>query len=236
VRPALLLLLSVFAAPLVAQTAAPDSLFTLREEMVPMRDGKRLYTAMLIPRNATAPLPFLMMRTPYGAKGDATAQYVTRVNGEMLADGYIFVFQDIRGLHQSEGAFVMNRPPRPAGSTESDESTDTWDTIDWLVKNVTPNNGRVGMLGVSYPGWTTAIAGLDPHPALKAISPQALAVAVCCANSSETAEAVLQLVLPLNCTHTSRRYFARLKLEYTITPSTISTKTMPQRTGFFMIS
>jgi putative CocE/NonD family hydrolase len=173
VRRSLLLFLTILAAPLASQAAPADSLFTLREEMIPMRDGKRLYTAMLIPRNAAAPLPFLMMRTPYGAKGDATAQYVTRVNGEMLADGYIFVFQDIRGLHQSEGQFVMNRPPRPAGSSESDESTDTWDTIDWLVKHVTPNNGRVGMLGVSYPGWTTAIAGLDPHPALKAISPQA---------------------------------------------------------------
>ncbi|MEP6744598.1 MAG: CocE/NonD family hydrolase, partial [Gemmatimonadota bacterium] len=168
-----LLLLFALAAPLAGQSAAPDSAFTRREEMIPMRDGKRLFTVMLIPKNARVPLPFLMSRTPYGAVGNADQQYVMRVYGELAADGYIFVFQDIRGLNKSEGQFVMNRPPRPSGSTASDESTDTWDTIDWLVKNVTPNNGRVGMLGVSYPGWTTAIAGLDPHPALRAISPQA---------------------------------------------------------------
>ena len=138
-----------------------------------MRDGKRLFTVMLIPQNSSAPLPFLMVRTPYGASDNASVQWVARVYGELIPDGYIFVFQDIRGLHGSEGQFEMNRPPRPAGSTASDESTDTWDTIDWLVKHVTPNNGRMGMLGVSYPGWTTAIAGLDPHPALRAISPQA---------------------------------------------------------------
>ncbi len=172
-RSIFVVLLTLLAAPLAAQVTPPDSGFTRREEMIPMRDGKRLFTVMLIPRNATAPLPFLMMRTPYGASNDADPQWVTRVYGELMPDGYIFVFQDIRGLNKSEGQFEMNRPPRPAGSTISDESTDTWDTIDWLVGHVTPNNGRVGMLGVSYPGWTTAIAGYDPHPALRAISPQA---------------------------------------------------------------
>src|SRR5207302_4603345 len=90
---------------------------------------------------------------------------------ELADDGYIFVFQDLRGRHKSEGAFVMNRPPR-ASPSAIDEGTDAYDTIDWLVKNV-PNNGRVGMFGVSYDGWTTAIALLEPHPALKAASPQA---------------------------------------------------------------
>ena len=169
ILPTILLL----AAPLVAQAPAADSVFSRREEMIPMRDGKRLYTVMLIPTKASRPLPLLMSRTPYGARGNADPRYVMRVYGELAADGYIFVFQDIRGHNQSEGRFEMNRPPRPSGSTESDESTDTWDTIDWLVQHVTPNNGRVGMLGVSYPGWTTAIAGLDPHPALRALSPQA---------------------------------------------------------------
>ncbi len=172
-RRSLLTLLSLLTTPLAAQAPPPDTLFTRREEMIPMRDGKRLYTVMLIPTRASRPLPLLMSRTPYGARGNADPRYVMRIYGELAADGYIFVFQDIRGLNQSEGRFEMNRPPRPAGSTESDESTDTWDTIDWLVRHVTPNNGRVGMLGVSYPGWTTAIAGLDPHPALRALSPQA---------------------------------------------------------------
>ena len=169
ILPTILLL----AAALVAQAPAADSVFSRREEMIPMRDGKRLYTVMLTPTKAGRPLPLLMSRTPYGARGNADPRYVMRIYGELAADGYIFVFQDIRGLNQSEGRFEMNRPPRPSGSTESDESTDTWDTIDWLVQHVTPNNGRVGMLGVSYPGWTTAIAGLDPHPALRALSPQA---------------------------------------------------------------
>jgi uncharacterized protein len=91
---------------------------------------------------------------------------------ELARDGYIIVLQDIRGRHQSEGAFVMNRPER-RDSTGTDESTDTYDTIDWLLRNVPNNNGRVGVFGVSYPGWLTAVAGIGPHPALKALSPQA---------------------------------------------------------------
>ena len=161
--------------PCAAQSPAPDSVFTRREEMIPMRDGVKLFTVILIPKQAAAPLPFLMTRTPYGVAG-TTGNGLASTNApfrELIADGYIFVLQDIRGMNRSEGRFLMNRPPRAAGSTASDESTDTWDTIDWLVKNVTPNNGRVGMMGISYPGWTTAIAGLDPHPALKALSPQA---------------------------------------------------------------
>ena len=179
-RPSFALIAFICAAaplrPSAAQSPAPaDSAFTRREEMIPMRDGVKLFTVILIPKQASAPLPFLMTRTPYGVAG-TTGNMVASVNApyrELIADGYIFVLQDIRGMNRSEGRFLMNRPPRAAGSTASDESTDTWDTIDWLVKNVTPNNGRVGMMGISYPGWTTAIAGLDPHPALKALSPQA---------------------------------------------------------------
>ena len=115
-RSSLVLLLAFVASPLAAQGPAPDTLFTRREEMIPMRDGKRLFTVTVIPRNSSAPLPFLMVRTPYGASDNASVQWVARVYGELIPDGYIFVFQDIRGLHGSEGEFVMNRPPRPAGN------------------------------------------------------------------------------------------------------------------------
>lgn len=174
-RRSLLLLFTLIASPLAAQVTAPDSGFVRREEMIPMRDGVKLFTVILIPKQATAPLPFLMTRTPYGVAG-VNGDRLANARGpyrELVTDGYIFVFQDIRGMYRSEGRFLMNRPPRPAGSTASDESTDTWDTIEWLTHQVTPNNGRVGMMGISYPGWTTTIAGLDPHPALKALSPQA---------------------------------------------------------------
>ena len=172
-RSLLLITALTVAAPVAARAQGADTLWTRREEMIPMRDGKRLHTVFLIPKRASEALPFIMIRTPYGADANATPGYLARPWKELADEGYIFVFQDIRGLYKSEGQFVMNRPPRGPGSDASDESTDTWDTIDWIVKNVTPNNGRVGMLGISYPGWTTAIAGLDPHPALRAISPQA---------------------------------------------------------------
>ena len=125
-----------------------------------------------MPRSQSGPLPIILKRTPYGIAGSAgnfNAYF------KALADeGYIFVFQDIRGKFGSEGDFVMQRPPRADGDTKSlDEGTDTYDTIEWLLKNVRNNNGRVGMLGISYDGWTTIVGALEPHPALKAISPQA---------------------------------------------------------------
>lgn len=172
-RSFLLMLLSLLPAPVPAQSAPADTVFTRREVMIPMRDGTKLFTVILFPTRAAGPLPFLMSRTPYGV-AEITGDRVAAGNyRDLVRDGYIFVFQDIRGMYRSEGRFLMNRPPRATGSTASDESTDTWDTIEWLVRNVAPNNGRVGMLGISYPGWTTAIAGLDPHPALRALSPQA---------------------------------------------------------------
>jgi len=146
--------------------------FDVREEMIPMRDGVRLHTKIFVPREPREPLPFIMLRTPYGIEGPE-GQFVTYLKA--LADeGYIFVFQDIRGKFGSEGTFVMQRPARRPGDTSAlDEGTDTYDTIEWLLHNVGPNNGRVGMLGVSYLGWTTIMGALEPHPALKAISPQA---------------------------------------------------------------
>ncbi len=165
---ALVLLATVFASAARAQQPAQpasggDSDYVRTEAMIPTRDGVRLFTVIVAPRDATGPLPILMERTPYGAAGAAR-------NSAVL--GYIVVFQDIRGRFGSEGMFEMNRPPH-SGHAGTDESTDTYDTIDWLVKNVPNNNGRVGVFGISYPGWLTAVAGIGAHPALKAISPQA---------------------------------------------------------------
>jgi putative CocE/NonD family hydrolase len=143
--------------------------------MIAMRDGARLHTVIYAPEAAEGPLPFILNRTPYGAGGDEKGHPKLATSYKELADeGYIFVFQDIRGRYGSEGKFVMMRPPRDANVPKAvDEGTDAYDTIDWLVRNVPGNNGRAGMLGVSYDGWLTVQALVDPHPALKAISPQA---------------------------------------------------------------
>ena len=151
-----------------------------RDAMIPMRDGAKLYTEIYTPRNPAGPLPFLMERTPYDARSGLSGfrptetGYSTRLHDhtELARAGYIIVLQDIRGRYRSEGQYVTLRAPRK-NDKESDESTDTWDTIDWLVKNVPGNNGRVGVLGISYGGFTTMRAMENPHPALKAASPQA---------------------------------------------------------------
>ncbi|MBN1291809.1 MAG: CocE/NonD family hydrolase, partial [Candidatus Latescibacteria bacterium] len=141
--------------------------------MITMRDGTSLYTLVYEPVTAVEPLPFMMMRTPYGVEG-RFKRYIDGLFKKMAEDGYIFVLQDIRGRYESEGQFVMMRPIRDRKQAEAiDECTDTFDTIEWLLNNIPDNNGRVGMTGVSYPGWLTAMALLDPHPALKAASPQA---------------------------------------------------------------
>jgi putative CocE/NonD family hydrolase len=142
---------------------------------IPMRDGVRLHTEIYVPKNSTEPLPFIFERTPYGVLDDPKgfANKLTAYS-EFIQEGYIFVFQDIRGRYKSEGKFVMFRQPRDRNDPEAtDESTDTYDTIDWLLKNVPRHNGRVGVLGISYGGWLTVMAMLDPHPALKAVSEQA---------------------------------------------------------------
>jgi len=168
---ALVLLSLLVPAALPAQARVADR-YDVRDVMIPMRDGVRLNTKILVPRNAPSALPFVLMRTPYGVAGEASS--LDGAFRELAEDGYIFVFQDIRGRFGSEGQFVMQRPARAPGDTTSlDEGTDTWDTIEWLLHNVPGNNGRVGMLGVSYDGWTTIMGALEPHPALKAISPQA---------------------------------------------------------------
>jgi putative CocE/NonD family hydrolase len=171
------------AAEIPAQFARPTEAadYEHKHVMIPMRDGVKLNTEIFIPKNATGPLPILYRRTPYGVNAlSIRAANLTGSLYELGQDGYVFAFQDIRGRHGSEGKFVMQRAPRcvqiPRCARDDnaiDESTVAYDTIDWLIKNVPSNNGRVGMFGVSYDGWTTAMALLDPHPALKAASPQA---------------------------------------------------------------
>ena len=160
----------------VAQTPAtpadPAAAFEKTEVLVPMRDGVKLHTVIFAPKNATGNLPLLLTRTPYGIAGAGGAFGTSYA--ELAEEGFIFAFQDIRGRFGSEGQFVMLRPPRDKRDAKAiDEGSDTYDTIEWMLKNVPRNNGRVGMLGVSYPGWLTVMAMLDPHPALKAVSPQA---------------------------------------------------------------
>ena len=149
--------------------------FEKLDVMIPMRDGARLHTEIYVPKNSSQPAPFIFERTPYGVTDDDSG--ITTKFGiyrEMVPAGYIFVFQDIRGRFKSEGQFLMLRRPRdPSDPHAIDEGTDTNDTIDWLLKNVPHNNGRVGLLGISYGGWLTVVAMLEPHPALKAVSEQA---------------------------------------------------------------
>ncbi len=169
---AALLLALWAAAALPQQPDSPGDRFTATDSMISMRDGVRLHTRIFVPKDQKGPLPFLLLRTPYGTK-NAADNFVTYLKA-LADDGYIFVFQDIRGKFESEGVFVMQRPARaPGDSALLDEGTDTYDTIAWLLRNVPRNNGRAGMLGVSYLGWTTIMGALEPHPALKAISPQA---------------------------------------------------------------
>jgi len=161
------------AANEVQDSSSPAPSFTKKEVQIAMRDGAKLHTAIYTPKRAAGPLPILMSRTPYGIDGMDAALASPSLK-YLIRDGYIFVFQDIRGRFTSEGKFVMLRPMRDKTKAKAiDESTDAYDTIDWLIKNVPNNNGRVGMLGTSYPGWLTVMAMLDPHPALKAVSPRA---------------------------------------------------------------
>ncbi|MFB3813924.1 MAG: CocE/NonD family hydrolase [Terriglobales bacterium] len=166
--------LRLAAVLVLTLTAFAQQPFNRSEVMVPMRDGVKLQTVILAPKDAKAPLPILLTRTPYGVPDEKGAAQLAERFPELIADGYIFVTQNIRGKFRSEGEFRMIRPLRdPRDPKATDESTDAYDTIEWLVKNVAGNNGRVGIWGVSYPGWTTVMALLSPHPALKAASEQA---------------------------------------------------------------
>jgi len=163
-----LLLLSLVV---ISQPAAPK--YTITQSMIPMRDGVRLNTQVFMPTRSDEKFPFLMIRTPYGI-GNLTSEQLAAAMRELTEDGYIVVQQDIRGRFKSEGQFVMLRQPRdPKDKKAIDESTDTYDTIEWLLKNVPNNNGRVGIAGTSYGAWLSVMAMLDPHPALKAVVEQA---------------------------------------------------------------
>jgi len=147
--------------------------YSRTEAMIPMRDGVKLYTQVDAPAHSTEPLPLLILRTPYGL-GDLKADQVATALTELSEDGYIIVRQDIRGRFKSEGQFVMLRQPRdPKDKNAIDESSDTYDTISWLLKNIPNNNGRAALAGTSYGAWLSVMGMLDPHPALKAIVQQA---------------------------------------------------------------
>ena len=153
--------------------------YTKRVEMIPMRDGVKLYTVIVIPKGATH-APILLTRTPYNAAGRASrnnSPYMldTLPQGDdvFVAAGYIRVFQDVRGKYGSEGGYLMTPPPvGPLNSSGADDTTDAYDTIDWLVKNIPESNGRVGMIGSSYEGFTVVMALIHPHPALKVAAPE----------------------------------------------------------------
>jgi uncharacterized protein len=157
------------AAPIHAQTT-----YERRELTIPVRDGIRLFAVALIPKTPQQSLPILLIRTPFGAAGEFRSAELPAQYQELGEDGYIFVTEDIRGRFGSGGDFVSLRPQHDGRSPQgTDESTDAYDTIEWLVKNLPNNNGKVGVLGISYRGWLAALAGVNPHPAVKAISPQA---------------------------------------------------------------
>jgi uncharacterized protein len=160
---------------------APDAAndYVKRVVEIPMRDGTRLHTVIVIPRHAHH-APMLLTRTPYNADGRAARSEASTMRDmlpqgdEVFVDaGYIRVFQDVRGKYGSEGDYVMTRPLRgPLNDSKVDHSTDAWDTIDWLVKNVPESNGKVGMIGSSYEGFTVVMALVNPHPALKVAAPE----------------------------------------------------------------
>jgi putative CocE/NonD family hydrolase len=154
-----------------------QSHYQKREFRISMRDGVTLFTAVYIPKDASRKYPIMLFRTPYSVRpyGEDTYPESLGPSKRFAEEGFIFALQDVRGRFMSEGEFVNMTPHRPAkhGSSDIDESTDTYDTIEWLVRNIDENNGRVGMWGISYPGFYAAAGMIDAHPALKAVSPQA---------------------------------------------------------------
>ncbi|HYC89214.1 MAG TPA: CocE/NonD family hydrolase [Thermoanaerobaculia bacterium] len=181
-----LLLSLLLALPLFAQSEIPSTFSPVtdafdherREVKIPMRDGVKLHAVVIIPKGVTA-APIILTRTPYGAdkptkqmSSPHVAMTLPMADESLLRAGYIRVYQDVRGRYESEGDYIMTLPVRgELNRWKVDQATDTYDTIDWLVKNVKGNNGRVGITGVSYPGWLTLMGIVEPHPALKAAVP-----------------------------------------------------------------
>jgi putative CocE/NonD family hydrolase len=170
-------LITIVPAIVQAQTEADvKAHYTKMEQMIPMRDGVNLFTSIYIPKDTSQKYPIMLDRTPYSVGPYGADKYRTSLGPDDLfaKEGYIFVYQDVRGRWMSEGEFEDVRPyiPNKTGK-QIDETSDTYDTVDWLIKNIPNNNGRVGVYGISYPGFYTSMAGIDNHPAIKAISPQA---------------------------------------------------------------
>ncbi|WP_375745031.1 CocE/NonD family hydrolase [Corallococcus interemptor] len=165
------------ASPEDERAAYVRSHFTKYEVRIPMRDGVKLFTTFYVPNDASPQkrYPVLLTRTPYSVGPYGAGRYPKTLSLPAFEkEGFIFAFQDVRGRYMSEGEFVNVRPHRDTKrGKEVDESSDTYDTLDWLVKRVPHNNGKVGMWGVSYPGFYTSAGAIDSHPALKAVSPQA---------------------------------------------------------------
>jgi uncharacterized protein len=159
---------------------APDSIvYDMRFYMIPMRDGTLLNTVVISPRDQAVPYPVLLTRTPYGTgyfhpQDSLVTLHKSYPYYSMALEGYIFVLQDVRGKYKSQGYMEIHQPLiHQTKKGAVDESTDTWDTIDWLIHNVKNNNGKAGIVGISYPGWLALAGSVDPHPALKASSEQA---------------------------------------------------------------
>ena len=183
--PATLLAAALFLAWLSPASAQPPAEtakyirehFTKAEHKVPVRDGVHLFTSVYSPKDTSRKYPILMMRTPYsvGPYGKDVYRKALGPSREFLTQGYIFVYQDVRGRYMSEGTFANMRPQidHKKSARDVDESTDTYDTIEWLLKNVPNHNGKVGLYGISYPGFYAAAGMIDAHPALRAVSPQA---------------------------------------------------------------
>jgi len=176
------LLFSFYSIAIIAQEPNKDSLYVREhyeksEYSIPMRDGKKLFTVVYTPKNKSKTWPVLMNRTCYNASNYADYKLHGHPSKYLVEDGYILVFQDVRGRYMSEGEFTNMTPNitgnNPKNKKDIDESSDTWDTIDWMIKNLKGNNGRVGIYGISYPGFYSAASLPDAHPALKASSPQA---------------------------------------------------------------
>lgn len=182
-QPVYVFLLSLTTMGLLAGDARPDTNaawlaehYTKFEHRIPMRDGIRLFTRVYVPKDDSQAWPILLTRTPYALKPYGADNYNDPAGSfrTLAKDRFILVTQDVRGRYGSEGEYVHVRPFNPTkGTKDTDESSDAWDTIDWLVKHLPGHNGRVGLFGISYPGFYTAMGMIDTHPALKAASPQA---------------------------------------------------------------
>src|ERR1043166_222878 len=173
----ILSLLILIGLEVQAQPLKLKDHYNKREVYIPMRDGIKLFTIIYSPKDSTKKYPVLLMRTPYSIApyGPDTFPDRLRSSDQFMRDGYIFVLQDVRGRVMSEGDFVNMTPhiENKKKNTDIDESSDTYDCIDWLIKNIPNHNGRVGQWGISYPGFYTSAGMIDAHPALKASSPQA---------------------------------------------------------------